>query len=245
MSVEKGAFTVQMDSESQSTVGMLEGSAQANLVKGSKEKITLNALEVLTVKENEPVPPKPRRVNYQEWRTLSEARDLIVTTAEEIAEQVDLRKEAGSLFQFVFDEGVFFKPNWGYANREFYKETETGEVILRVDYDVYPQDSFSGTYFKLRGFDLSKAKRFTFSLKAEAEKSIPDQFRIEFKDRFSTVRGFAVKPITRDWHFFAFDFNAQQSTPVTEMVFVFENSKIVPMNTNGTVFIKELTIESY
>ena len=153
------------------------------------------------------------------------------------------RKKAGSLFHYVFDEGVFYKPNWGYANREFYKDETEDAVVLRLDYDVYPQNSFSGMYFKIRGLDLSKVRHLSFNLRGDAEKPSPQQFRIEFKDQLSIVRGFAVKPITHDWRFYSFDFNAQRPTPVSEMVFVFENTRVGPLNTNSTVYLKDLNIE--
>ena len=235
------SFLIQVNPKKQSSFGVLEGAAEVR-PRNSKEVIQVKTLETLTASKGKTAVSKPRRVNYQEWRMLSEARDLITVSSEQVAEQLDLRKKAGSLFNYVFDEGVFYKPNWGYANREFYQE-ETGEVRLRMDYDVYPQDSYSGMYFKIRDLDLAKIRHLSFSLKADSGKPLPEQFRIEFKDKFSTVRGFAVKPITYDWRFYAFDFNAQRPTPISEMVFVFENSRVGPLSTNGTFFVKDLTIE--
>ncbi len=236
------AFLIQSDPKGASSVSVLEGTVEVQS-RYSKEVTRVKTLEILAVPPKTKGPLKPRRVNYQEWRTTAEARDLISVSVKEAAEQVDLRKKAGTLFNYVFDEGVFFKPDWGYADREFNEEEKGGPIILRIDYDVFPQGSFSGMYFKTRDLDLSKVHHLSFSLKADPEKPVPDQFRIEFKDQFSIVRGFAVKPITRDWRFYSFDFNTQQATPVSEMVFVFENSKAGPLNLSGTVYIKNLTIE--
>ena len=236
------AFLIQLDPNGGSSVSALEGTVEVR-PRRSKEVILVKALEILAVPPKAKGSLKPRRVNYQEWRTTAEARDLISVSVKEAAEQVDLRKKAGTFFNYAFDEGVFFKPNWGYADREFYQEERTSAVLLRLSYDVFPQGSFSGMYFKTRDLDLSKVHRLTFQLKAHPGKPIPDQFRIEFKDQFSIVRGFAVKPITRDWRFYSFEFNARQATPVSEMVFVFENSKAGPLSLSGTVYIKDMNIE--
>ncbi len=236
------AFLIRSDPLGASSVTVLEGIVEVRS-RYSKEIVMVKPLEILIVTPKDKGVLKPKRVNYQEWRTAAEARDLISVSAKEEAEQVDLRKKAGTLFNYAFDEGVFFKPDWGFADREFYKEEETGAILLRIDYDVYPQDSFSGMYFKTRDLDLSKVHHISFDLKAHPGKSIPDQFRIELKDEFSTVRGFSVKSISRDWRHYTFEFNAQKPTPISEIVFVFENSRVGPLNASGTVYVKDLTIE--
>ncbi|MBI3999587.1 MAG: FecR domain-containing protein [Candidatus Omnitrophica bacterium] len=240
--IPHASFMVQVTKNGQSSIEILDGTVQVHTHQ-SKEVIHIQALEMLTATRGEKTIPKPKRVNYQEWRFLNEVRDLTTVTVQEVAEQVDLRKKAGSFFNYVFDEGVFFKPNWGYAEREFYQDEDTKAVILRLHYDVYPQDSYSGMYFKIRGLDLSQVQRLTFSMKGAAGKPLPNQLRIEFKDKFSIVRGFSIKPVTEDWRFYAFDFNAQKPTFVSEMVFVFENSRIGPLSTKGAVYLKDLQIE--
>lgn len=225
-----------------SSAGTLVGKMSARLPK-SKKIILINTLETVMRTEDKKAELKSRRVNYQEWKALSEARDLTIVSMEKIAEQVDLRKKVGTLFKYVFDEGVFFKPNWGYAEREFYEDPETKQVILRINYDVFPQNSFAGMYFKTRDLDLSKVHRMSMNVKSDPGKPIPDQFRIEFKDQLSTVRGFAVKPISRDWKNYNFELNVVKPTLVGEMVFVFENTRVGALNTSGTVYVKDLMIE--
>ena len=224
-----------------SSAGALVGQITVQLPK-SKNIVTIHTLETFMRTDDKKMELKTKRVNYQEWKALSEVRDLTVVSAEEMAEQFDLRKKAGNFFNYVFDEGVFFKPNWGYAEREFYEDSESKQVILRITYDVFPQSSFSGMYFKIRGLDLSKVHRISMNVKSDPGKSVPNQFRIEFKDQLSTVRGFAVSPISKDWKNYAFDFNTLKPTPVGEMVFVFENIRVGALNTSGTVYIKDLTI---
>jgi len=205
------------------------------------EMTQVNALEIFSASEEDVQLPKPARVTYQQWRAVNEVRDLSFTPTEEIKRQRDLTKEAGSLFKYVFDEGTFFTPNLGYAERTFYKDDD-GVVVLRVHYDVYPQDSYSGIYLKTRDLDISKFKGLSFELRSASDQPIPNLIRIEMKDRLSTVRGFAVKPITRDWRLYAFNFNAQKQTPVTEIVFVFENTRVGPLSLIGTVYIKNISI---
>lgn len=240
--IHDALFLVEAEPKSGSSLAILEGNAEVRAHR-SKESFSINALEILKAGQGEKVIPKPERIDYQKWRALNEVRDLIEVSPEEMAAQLDLRDEAGSFFEYVFDEGVFYKPHWGYTSREFYKEEHTGSVILRIDYDVYPQGCYAGLYFKTRDLDLSKVRHLSFDLKAEAGRPVPQQFRIEFKDRFSIVRGFSVKPIGEEWQTYGFDLNVQRPTPVTEMVFVFENSKIGPLSTNGTLYLKDLHIE--
>ncbi|OGW86925.1 MAG: hypothetical protein A3C35_00050 [Omnitrophica bacterium RIFCSPHIGHO2_02_FULL_46_11] len=230
------------EEETESSIAVLEGAVQARAV-NSKELVSVKALEIFTVTFGGEVAVKPTKVSYQQWRAISEVRELLgVASAKEVEQQIDLRKKAGSLFQYVLDEGTFYKPDWGFANREFYEEADK-KVILRADFDVYPQYSYAGLYFKTRNFDLSKVKHLSFYLKAASEKKILERFRIEMKDRYATVRGYAVAPITEDWRLYSFDFNAQKATPVTEVVFIFENAKVGPLGTNGTVYIKDINIE--
>ena len=239
--VRQAFFSVEARDD-KSAISVLDGSAQVKPARW-KETFEIKALEILTATSDKKVIPKPKRLNYQEWNAVNEARDLIMVSPEEIAKQLDIRKETGSLFKYVFDEGVFYRLNWGYANHEFYKEEGTGTVMLRMDYDVYPDGCFSGMYFKTRDLDLSKVKHLSFQAKADPKKPAPEQFRIEFKDKFSILRGYSVKSLTKDWNFYAFDFNTQKPAPVSELVFVFENSRVGPLAADGAVLIKDLNIE--
>lgn len=240
--IEKEAAFLIQTGKAYSSAGALSGEILARLPK-SKKAVFIRTLETVSKTNEKDSILKSKRVNYQEWKALSEVRDLTVVSAEEIAAQIDLRKKAGTLFSYVFDEGVFFKPNWGYTEREFYEDPESKQVILRIDYDVFPQNSFSGMYFKVRNLDLSKVNRISLNVKSDPGKPVPDQFRIEFKDQLATVRGFAVKPISKDWTNYTFEFKAPKPVSVGEMVFVFENSRIGALNTNGTIYVKDLMIE--
>ena len=236
----QGSFLIQTG-KADSSAAALSGQIIVKAPR-SRKAVLIKPLEILT-QDDKNAPFKAKRVNYQEWKTVGEVRDLTVVTAEKVAEQIDLRKKAGTLFKYVFDEGVFFKPNWGYAEREFYEDSESKQVMLRIDYDVFPQNSFSGMYFKTRDLDLSKVHRISFDVKSDSQKPIPSQFRIELKDQLATVRGFSVKPISKEWKHYTFEFNAPKPVSVGEVVFVFENSRIGALNTNGTIYVKDLMIE--
>ncbi|OGX06179.1 MAG: hypothetical protein A3G87_02250 [Omnitrophica bacterium RIFCSPLOWO2_12_FULL_50_11] len=240
-STRNSSLLISYQPESGSFVSVLDGAVKV-YPNAFKEVIDLDALRIIEISPDLKDLPKPRHVTYQEWRAVNEVRDLIVTTAKEVKEQHDLRKQAGNLFQYVFDEGVFYTPNRGYAHREYF-DGEDGKVVLRADYDVYPQGSFSGLYFKTRDLDLSKARRMNFELRAQLGKPVPDMVRLELKDGMSIVRGFSAKLVSDEWRLYSFDFNAKKASPISEVVFVFENSRIGPLNTKGTVDIKNLTIE--
>lgn len=226
-----------------SSTGVLTGQILVQPSKKSKQKIILSALETSMIMEGKKIELRPKRINDQEWKALNEVRDLTVVTPEKIAGQVGLRKKAGNFFNYVFDEGAFFQPNWSYAEREFYEDAQSQKIILQVDYDVFPRNSFSGLYFKTRNLDLSKVHRIGMSVKSAAGKPIPDQFRIELKDRFSTARAFTVKSISRDWKNYSFELKMTKPTPAEEIAFVFENSRIGTLSASGTIYIKDLVIE--
>jgi hypothetical protein len=174
----------------------------------------------------------------------TEARDLKINPVVlPTAQKPDLKKQAGNLFNYVFDEGIFSKPSNARAHREFVADQKSGTVILRIDYDVSHEQSVSGLYFKTRNLDLSKMKRLSFSAKADDGKALPDRFRIELKSNASLVRRFSVAPMARDWRFYHFDFDFGEPTEISEMALVFENALVGRGAAVGTVYLKNLTIE--
>ena len=157
--------------------------------------------------------------------------------------QPDLKKQAGNLFNYVFDEGIFSKPLNTLSSREFLKDQESQTVILRLDYDVSEPNSLSGVYFKTQGLDLSRVKHISFSAKSGEGKALPDRFRVEFRDQLSTVRRFSVIQMTHDWRLYDFDFNVNKPTNISEMTFLFEHAKVGPLAAAGTIYFKDLKIE--
>ena len=172
-----------------------------------------------------------------------ETHKSIEEVSKDIKQPSDLRKQAGSFFGYVFDEHVFFRPANAFASHEFSVDRESKTAVLRLDYNVSPENSFSGVSFKTRGLDLSQMKHFSFSAKAGEGKPLPDRFRIEFKDQSSTVRRFSVAPVAYDWRLYDFDFKVSEPVSISEVAFVFEHARVGPLAATGTVYVKDLTIE--
>lgn len=165
------------------------------------------------------------RVTQEEWGTLKEAYELQEKTAVKEAEQVDLSKKAGKLFEYVFDHGTFYTPKVGYAGREFYKDPDSGEVYLDTEYDVFPMGAFSGVYMKTRNFDVSQFEGLSFEVRKSPDEGTPDGFFVELKSKGNVVRRFAPHGFERTWRTMQFDFNAQKPMLVNEVALVFTNAR--------------------
>lgn len=165
------------------------------------------------------------RVGPEAWGLMKESYELLEKTAAMEAEQIDLSKMAGSFFNVVFDHGTFYTPKSGYAGREFFKDPDSGQVFLETEYDVFPAGSFCGVYIKTRDFDLSKYAALSFEVRRKADEGVPASFSIEMKSKGNVVRRYAPRNFERTWKPVEFDFHAQKSLPVNEVVFVFTNAR--------------------
>lgn len=166
------------------------------------------------------------KISVDEWQEMKEAYELLEKSAAMEARQIDLSKQAGDFYQqAVFDHGTFYTPKIGYANRDFYKDPKTGDVILETEYDVFPSGSFAGIYNKTRNFDISKYEGLSFEARRRGEEGYPDSFFIELKSKGNVIRRFSARGFHKDWTPVEFLFRAQKETPVNEMVFVFTNSR--------------------
>lgn len=166
------------------------------------------------------------RVTPESWGLMKESYELLEKSAVMEAEQIDLSKNAGSFFNYVFDHGTFFTPKVGYAGREFFKDPDSGQVFLEAEYDVFPAGSFSGVYIKTRDFDISKYAGLSFEVRRSADEGTPDSFFIEVKSKGNVVRRFAPRNFERTWKRIDFDFRAKKPVPVNEVVFVFTNARV-------------------
>lgn len=168
-----------------------------------------------------------KKVSPDEWQEMKEAYELLEKSAAMEAQQIDLAKEAGSFFQkVVFDHGTFFTPKSGYAGREFFKDPDSGAVLLEMEYDVYPPGSFVGVYTKTRNFDASLYDGLTFDVRRKDEEGFPDSFSIELKSKGNVARRSAARGFKKDWTPVEFKFSASKATPVSEVVFVFTNDRV-------------------
>ena len=88
----------------------------------------------------------------------------------------------------IFDHGTFYNERNGFAEREFFKDPESGEVFLEARYDVFPTTSWVGLYFKIRGVDLSQFDTLRFNARRPSEGGYPNRFLIELKNKNQIVR---------------------------------------------------------
>ncbi len=238
----EAAFMVRAIDAEHASLDVLEGTVDAINSNASKT-ISVGSFQHVTVTQGAANSFRADPISLQDWKALNEIRDIRVASMPEEREQVNLRKAAGGLFRYVFDEGAFYTPNFGFAKRRFYRDKKTNFVALRIDYDVFPQGSYSGMYLKTRDLDLSKFKRFSFRLKGDSRKPVPNEMRIEFKNRRAILFGFAARPKSDGEDLYAFELKAAKPTPISEIAFVFEHQKVGPFRLSGAVLIEDLTLE--
>ncbi|MBI4115765.1 MAG: FecR domain-containing protein [Candidatus Omnitrophica bacterium] len=234
-------FQVESNPEKQeATVGVLRGIVEVRSIKARKS-VTVRGLERTGVK-GRGAPTIPIRITRQEWDQLKEAYELIGKSAFLEARQLDLSKEAGTLFQFVFDHGTFYTPQFGFAEREFIKDETTGKVHLKVDYDVFPVGVVVGVYIKIRDLDLFQFKSLSFQARGDADEGFPESFRVELKTKEGITRLFTPRDLKATWQDFQFPLTVTKPTPISEMTLVFSNEK-AGEHKKGTVYFKELNLE--
>lgn len=219
-------FQVEVQPESgDSSVRVLKGSVKVRSRKGGKA-VMVRSLEKTEVKKNA-VPLPPVRVTRQEWDRMKETYELIGRSTAVEARQLDLSKQAGSLFDYVFDHGTFYTPEFGHAEREFTKEEASGnKVYLKIDYDVFPTGSFVGVYIKTRNLDLAKFKGFEFQARVNPEEGAPESMRIEFKTQTGLARVFVPRDFKPTWQDYKYPLIVRAATPITEIALVFSNEKV-------------------
>ncbi len=224
--IVRGAI-FRIEASSQHWVGVLRGAVEvkkAGFFSRWSPGSRIRGLERIGVKDHKIQPVQ--KVSKDEWGEIKEAYELLAKTAVMEAEQIDLSKQAGTLFNFIFDHGTFFTPKIGYAGREFFKDPETGKIILDVEYDVFPKGSFDGVYMKTRNFDAAKYASLSMEIRRNAEEGVPDSFYIEMKSKGNVVRRFSPRGFERNWKPFQFDFHANRETLITEIAFVFTNERV-------------------
>ncbi|HNX69347.1 MAG TPA: FecR domain-containing protein [Candidatus Omnitrophota bacterium] len=206
-------------------VGVLRGSVEASVPSFffGKAGVRIRGLEEAALIDGALQPAA--KVSQQQWGDMKEAYELLERSAVMEAEQIDLSKKAGSFFDRVFDHGTFYTPKSGFANREFYKDADTGETYLETEYDVFPVGSFAGVYIKTRDLDAAQYEGLSFEVRRKPEEGVPDSFYIELKSKGNVVRRFAPRGFVREWTPMHFDFQAKKTTPVNEVTFVFTNAR--------------------
>jgi hypothetical protein len=221
--------------------------AEVSVLQGSVD-VRSGIFRKLSVKESETAESKGFSkieavpVSQEDWQVVREAYDLVPESAAQEAEQLDLSKEAGSLFKFVFDHGTFYNKQWGFCKRRF-ERPGGNPVELQIDYDVYPRGSWAGVYFKTRNLDLSKFKKITLDVRGDSSRGVPDQIRVELKSKAAVLRAFVIKRLSEDWQAQEFPLLFRKETPLTEITFIFSNEK-TGVKKAGRVWLKNFNIEA-
>lgn len=223
----------------ESAVRVLEGAVRVKSIRAHKS-VVVHALEMTQVKGGA-APLQPVRVSRQEWNQLKEAYELIQKSAALEARQLDLSKQAGNLFQYVFDHGTFYTPNFGFADREFVKDDATGKIHMEASYDVFPNGSFVGMYMKTRDLDISKFKALQFEVRGNPEKGYPESFKIELKSGAAVVRSFVPRDFKEKWQSFQYPIRFTRPTLLTEVTLVFANEK-VGTHKKGVLQMQDVTL---
>lgn len=223
-SIKGATFQMNMDPETKhSPILVLDGSAKVKSARGWKT-VTVRALEKTEAKGITSI-IQPVKVSRQEWNKLKEGYELFEKSAAVEAHQLDLSKQAGNLFQYVFDHGTFYTPNFGFADREFIQDEATGKVYLKLSYDVFPAGSFVGAYIKTRDLDLAKFKSFDFQVRGDLEEGFPDSVKIEMKSGSGIVRAFVPRDFKGTWQTFQFPLRFSRPSPISEVTIVISNEK--------------------
>ena len=221
-------FRVQASAQQgqESKIGVLRGFVEVSKPARffRSEGVRIRGLEETSVVDGVILPVT--KVTTEAWGLMKESYELIEKSAVMEAEQIDLSKMAGSFFNVVFDHGTFFTPKSGYAGREFFKDPDSGQVFLETEYDVFPAGSFCGVYIKTRDFDISKYAGLSFEIRRKADEGAPESFFIELKSKGNVVRRYAPRTFEKTWKLVEFDFRAQKSLAVSEVVFVFTNARV-------------------
>lgn len=223
----------------EATIRVLRGSVKVRAAKSGKSTL-VRELGKVQVKENARK-LEAIRLTRQEWTQIKEAYELTQKSLVMEAKQIDLSKESGTLFKYVFDHGTFYTPNLGFADREFIKDEHNGEVHLQIKYDVFPTGSFVGMYIKTRYLDASKFKAFKFDIRGDADEGFPDSLRIELKGKQGLITAFNPRNLKKGWQTFEFPFKFSRSTPVSEVTIVFTNEKAGSHKT-GLIYMKEIDL---
>jgi len=232
------AISAEDGNVNKSWVGVLSGTVEVT-GQAKKDQVTVQALQRTQI-QGDGTLSKPTRVSSEQWNSMKEAYELVETSAEDEAQQLDLSHEAGGIFTHVFDHGTFFTPKVGYAKRHFHK-MEDGAIVLDVDYDVFPSGSFVGMYMKLRDVDVSAYEALQMKVRRTPGQAHPEAFRIEVKSKGQTLRAFSPKFFKQEWQTMQFPLRTETKSPISEITFVFSHAQ-AGENTRGSLRFSDVKL---
>ncbi|HTL46582.1 MAG TPA: FecR domain-containing protein [Verrucomicrobiae bacterium] len=226
--------------DNSSGIGLMRGKAEVRKKSSPFSWVPVHGLEEVRA-GRDVSKAAPQNISKEEWKQMSEIYELTQKSAAVEALQLDLSKQAGSLFDFVFDHGTFYTPKIGYAGREFFKDDNTGEVYLEIEYDVFTKGTFTGMYIKTRNLDLAKYSALEFEMRRVPDEGIPQSMRLELKSKTGIARAFAAKLPKADWEKVSFPLHVRNETFMTELAIVFLHDR-VGQDKKGAVQIRRVNL---
>ncbi|MCM8774915.1 MAG: hypothetical protein NC930_00955 [Candidatus Omnitrophica bacterium] len=220
-------------------IGILRGHARVKSILPWKSTVIRELQKVGMEKGLVVTGPVP--VSRTDWDRMKESYELIQKSALVEAMQMDLSKEAGNLFDYVFDHGTFYTSEFGYCIRDFVKDPVTDKVYLRTEYDVFPTGSYVGVYFKTRDLDVSKFQALKIDVRRTPDAGYPQSAKIELKSKSGIVRTFAIKMFRPKWETVQFPLRFRESTMIHEFTLVFFNNRVGEYK-KGTVEFRNFTL---
>ena len=234
-------FQVSVDPKTRkSSVNVLRGEVEVHprpvFIAKPGPSVIVHSFEKVEAEAGSQAVLKPVPISREDWDQVKALYELTQRSAEFEARQLDLSKQAGGLFEYVFDHGTFFTPEFGHAEREFMKDDATGDVILTVSYDVFPRGSLVGVYMKTRNFDFSKFDALEFEVAKVPEQASPDSLRFEVKSKGQILRAMKVENLENTWKKVRVPFKFAKSIPITEVTLVFTHETIGELKTGSVQF---------
>ncbi len=220
-------FHAEVTQDGKSSIGVLRGQVEVRTKAFfNPTKVMVGNTQKVEVSKTQ-MDLKTVRITRDDWNKMKEAYELIQRSAAFEAMQIDLSKQAGTLYQnVVFDHGTFYTDKFGFAGREFFKDEETGEVYLEIDYDVFPRGAVVGMYIKTRDFDLHKYDRLEFEVRSAPDEGTPEVFRMEFKTRGQIQRVASPRTFKREWQPYQVIFSASKTVNVDEITIAFSHEHV-------------------
>ncbi|MDD5085965.1 MAG: FecR domain-containing protein [Candidatus Omnitrophica bacterium] len=233
------SFVVSYDPEEKRMwVGVLEGEVKVEPTKPGGKSVVLKPLEHSEIRA-EQSPSNPEKVKYQQWADMKEIYEM-----KEKKSKADLphyEAMVGNILEKCVDHGTFYKPDYGFCNRDFANDPTRGWV-LRIDYDVFPPGSFSGVYIRVHPFDLFTCESLSFWVRGDAREGVPDLFEVEFKQKAKIWAVYKIDSITTDWKEYTFPIHVIPGALVNEVTIVFKNYP-VGRNKHGAIYIDDFSLK--
>ncbi len=209
----------------QSWVGVLRGAVEVkSLLHPDLKAVKVKPLQKTLM--GEAVSDGPSSVvTEEEWGKIADAYDLIPRAADFQAQQKDLAKQAGNLFEKVFDHGDFFTPREGHATREFVLQENPRMVTMELSLDVFPPKSFVGMYMKTRGLDLSDFQYLEFDVRQLPGQEGSGQFLMDFKSELGVLKTFVFNDINNEWRTIRLPIHEPAPMQVSEIIIYMTHKK--------------------